>query len=191
MQHLFMSSNKFILAILILNISIGVVFAQTNPDELYSYDVESRITELDIQLSEPVLPPGINIVFVRQSGNLLYLSGNGPIRTDGSKITGKVGQDLSVEEAYEAARLTAINQLSVLKSHLGDLNKVVRIVKVLGMVNAGPEFTDQPAVINGFSDLMIEVFGDRGKHARSAVGVSSLPWNLACEVELIVEVLEE
>ena len=186
-----MSANRYIIIIFILNVFISSISAQSDPDELYSYDVESRISDLGIQLHEPVLPPGINIVFVRQSGNLLYLSGNGPIRTDGSKITGKVGQDLSVEEAYVAARLTAVNQLSVLKSHLGDLNKVVRIVKVLGMVNAGPEFTDQPAVINGFSDLMIEVFGDRGKHARSAIGVSSLPWNLACEVELIVEVLVE
>ena len=168
--------------------SINTSLAQQENDELYSYDVEERISELGIELTEPELPPGINIVFARRSGNMLYLSGNGPIRNDGSKISGKVGMDLTVEEAYEAARLTGINQLSVLKSQLGDLNKVVQIVKVLGMVNAGPEFTEQPAVINGFSDLMIEVFGERGKHARSAIGVSSLPWDLACEVEMIVEI---
>ena len=165
-------------------------FAQVDSLNGYGYDVEDRIAALGIELSEPEMPPGINILFVRQSGNTLYLSGNGPLRNDGSKITGKAGVDLSVEEAYEAARLTAINQLSVLKSHLGDLNRVVKIVKVLGLVNAPADFTEHPAVINGFSDLMVEVFGERGRHARSAVGASSLPWNIVCEVEMIVEVTE-
>lgn len=163
---------------------------QSDKSELYDYDVEQRVEELGIELDEPVMPPGVNILFVRQTGNLVFLSGNGPITTTGSKITGKVGSEISVEEAYQAARLTGINQIAVLKSYLGDLNRVVRIVKVLGMVNAEPDFTRHPAVINGFSDLMIEVFGDRGKHARSAVGVSSLPWDLVCEVEMIVEVSE-
>ena len=180
---------KFLYCILICLAVPGL--SQTKTEELYAYDIEERISELGIQLSEPKLPPGINIVFVRQSGNVLYLSGNGPILKDGTKISGKVGSELSVEEAYEAARLTGINQLSVLKTHLGDLNKVVKIVKVLGMVNAGPDFTEQPAVINGFSDLMVEVFGERGRHARSAIGVSSLPWNLVCEVEMIVEIIDE
>ena len=186
-----MTSIKNIFLVCFLICISGTCLSQTVTGDLYSYDIEERISELGIQLSDPVLPPGVNIVFVRQSGNLLYLSGNGPIRSDGTKISGKVGSDLTVEEAYEAARLTGINQLSVLKSHLGDLNNVVQIVKVLGMVNAGHDFTKQPAVINGFSDLMIEVFGERGKHARSAIGVSSLPWNLACEVEMIVEIKAE
>jgi len=186
-----MTSVKTIILVCLLICFGGPCLSQSRTDDLYSYDVEGRIAELGIQLTEPVLPPGINIVFVRQSGNLLYLSGNGPIQNDGTKISGKVGKDLSVEEAYEAARLTGINQLSVLKSYLGDLNRVVKIVKVLGMVNAGPDFTEQPAVINGFSDLMIEVFGDRGQHARSAIGVGSLPWNIACEVEMIVEITDD
>lgn len=164
------------------------IHGQEDADPLYPYDVEERLTELGIELSEPKLPPGVRILFVRQSAKLLYLSGNGPIVEDGTKITGKVGQDLTVKEAYDAARITAINQLSVLKSEVGDLNRVVRIVKVFGLVNATADFTQHPEVINGFSDLMVEVFGERGKHARSAVGASSLPWNLVCEVEMIVEI---
>lgn len=99
-----------------------------------------------------------------------------------------MGDDLSIEEGQEAARLVGINQLAVLKAELGDLNKVKRIVKVLGMVNCQSDFTEQPKVINGFSDLMVEVFGEKGKHARSAVGMNALPSNIAVEVELIVEV---
>ena len=120
----------------------------------------------------------------------MYLSGNGPIAADGTRITGKVGTDLTVEQGYEAAKLVAIRHLSVLKKELGDLNKVVRVIKVLGMVNADSSFTQQPAVINGYSETMITVFGERGRHARSAVGMASLPFNLACEVEAIVQVRE-
>lgn len=157
---------------------------------LYDYDIEERLVELGIDLSDPQLPPGLSIELAVQSGNLIYLSGNGPILPNGDKFVGKVGTDLTIDQGYEAARITAINQLSVLKAHIGDLNKVEKIVKVLGMVNAEPSFTQHPAVINGFSDLMIEVFGERGRHARSAVGMTSLPWNLACEVELIVQIRE-
>ena len=164
--------------------------AQTDNLFGYDYDIETKVAALGIELEEQKLPAGLTIVFARQSGNLVYLSGNGPIMPDGTKISGKIGSDLSIEEGYQAARLTAVNQLSVLKTHLGDLNRVVRIVKVLGLVNADPGFTEHPEVINGFSDLMVEVFGERGKHARSAVGAASLPWNLACEVEMIVEVSE-
>ena len=120
--------------------------------------------------------------------NLLFLSGSGPKKSNGEYIIGKVGEDLSIEEGYQAARITGINHLATLKSELGNLNKVKRIVKVLGMVNSSPDFTDQPKVINGFSDLMVEVFGERGKHARSAVGMASLPIGIAVEIELIVEV---
>ena len=162
----------------------------TELEPLYSYDVEERLVELGIVLADPQLPPGLSIELAVQSGNLIYLSGNGPILPNGDKFAGKVGTDLTIDQGYDAARITAINQLSVLMAHIGDLNKVEKIVKVLGMVNAEPSFTQHPAVINGFSDLMIEVFGERGRHARSAVGMTSLPWNLACEVELIVQIRE-
>jgi enamine deaminase RidA (YjgF/YER057c/UK114 family) len=118
----------------------------------------------------------------------LFLAGKGPSDAAGKYVTGKVGKDLTIEEGQQAARQTAINQLAVLKAELGDLNKVKRIVKVLGMVNCEPDFKDHPKVINGFSDLMVEVFGEKGKHARSAVGMCSLPMNMAVEIELVVEV---
>ena len=155
---------------------------------LYDYDIEQRLDSLGINLKVPKLPNGINIALAVKSGNLIYLSGNGPRTNDGVRITGKVGTDLTIEEGYAAARITAINHIAILKSEIGDLNKVVRIVKVLGMVNADSFFTQQPAVINGYTDLMVEIFGERGRHARSAVGMASLPFNLACEVEAIVQV---
>jgi len=159
------------------------------PEELYPYDVEARIRELGIELVGPTLPPNVKIVQAVRSGNLVYLSGNGPLAAgDRKAYLGKVGKDLTVDEGYAAARSTAISQLKVLQDEIGDLNKVVRIVKVLGMVNCEPTFTEHPQVINGFSELIIEVFGERGQHARSAVGMTSLPWNIACEVEMIVEV---
>lgn len=113
-------------------------------ESLYDYDVEERIKELGIELSEPGKPKG-NYVKAVRTGNLIFLSGNGPIHPDGNKIAGKVGTDLTIKQGYEAARLTAINQLSVLKAQIGDLNKVERIVKVLGMVNADPFFTEHPS----------------------------------------------
>ncbi len=152
------------------------------------YNVEQRISELGIELSSQKLPPGLKIEMATRVGNLIYLSGNGPISPTGERTTGKVGIDLTIDEGYDAARLTAINHLSVLKDEIGDLNKVVRIVKVFGMVNCDSSFTDHPKVINGYSDLMVEVFGEKGKHARAAVGMASLPWNLACEIEAIVEI---
>ena len=156
-------------------------------EDLYNYDVEERLTELGIKLTEPGAPVA-NYVNSVKTGNLVFMAGKGPKNEEGEYITGKVGRDLSVEEGYEAAKLTAIQQLAVLKAEIGDLNKVVQIVKVLGMVNADSTFTNHPEVINGFSDLMVEVFGDRGKHARAAVGMGSLPRNIACEIEFIVEV---
>ena len=161
---------------------------KTEPVEpLYDYDVEERLKELNITLM-PSPPPVANYVNAVKTGNLLFMAGKGPNRAEGGYITGKVGVDLTIEEGYEAARVTAIAQLSVLKHELGDLNKVVRIVKVLGMVNSDSSFTNHPEVINGFSDLMVEVFGDRAKHARAAVGMGSLPRNIAVEIEMIVEV---
>jgi enamine deaminase RidA (YjgF/YER057c/UK114 family) len=152
-----------------------------------AWDAEQKIKELDIQLPE-IGQPMANYVHVVRTGNLLFLAGKGPALADGTYITGKVGSDLTVEEGKEAARIVGLQQLAVLKQELGDLNKVKRVVKVLGMVNCGPDFTQQPQVINGFSDLMVAVFGEKGKHARSAVGMPALPSNIAVEIELIVEV---
>ena len=158
-----------------------------NEERLYDYDVEERIKELGIELSKPGKPVA-NYVNSVLTGNLVFMAGKGPRRPDETMVTGKVGDDLTIEQGYEAARLTAVEQLSALKVQIGDLNKVERIVKVLGMVNADPSFTSHSAVINGFSDLMVEVFGERGKHARAAVGMGSLPSNIACEIEMIVQI---
>ena len=119
-----------------------------------------------------------------RTGNLLYLAGKGPA----GSVTGIVGKDITVEQAYGHARTTGLNLMAVMQDELGSLDRVKRIVKVLGMVNAVPGFTDQPKVINGCSDLFVEVFGERGKHARSAVGMGSLPNNIPVEIEVIVEV---
>ena len=156
-------------------------------DNNLEYNPEKRLEELGIKIPE-VSPPVANYVRAIRSGNLLFLSGSGPKKADGSYITGKLGEELTLEDGYQAAWLTGINHIATLKSELGNLNRVKRIVKVLGMVNSTTEFQDQPKVINGFSDLMVEVFGDRGKHSRSAVGMAALPLGIALEIELIVEV---
>jgi enamine deaminase RidA (YjgF/YER057c/UK114 family) len=148
---------------------------------------EEKLAALGLSLPA-IPPPAANYVNAVRTGNLLFLAGKGPNTPDGKYITGKVGLDLTIEQGYEAARSVALNQLAVLKSELGELSKVKRIVKVLGMVNATAEFTNHPEVMNGFSDLMVEVFGEKGKHARSSVGMISLPRNIAVEIELIVEV---
>ncbi len=177
----------FVIRILFLALlATGLPVAQVNGEET-GFDPEARLSELGIEL--PAAPePVANYVNGVRTGNLIFLAGKGPKRTDGSEIIGKVGADVSIEEGYEAARLTAINQLAVLKEMLGDLSKVKRVVKVLGMVNSDPKFVQQPAVINGFSDLIVEVFGERGRHARAAVGMASLPRGQAVEIEMIVEV---
>jgi enamine deaminase RidA (YjgF/YER057c/UK114 family) len=154
---------------------------------VYSQNPEAKLKEKGIVLAAPGKPVA-NYVNAVRVGNLLFLAGKGPTKPDGSNITGKVGKDLTIEQGYEAARLTAINHLAVLKAELGDLSKVKRIVKVLGMVNCTEDFKDQPKVINGYSDLMVEIFGDKGKHARSAVGMYALPLGIAVEVEVVVEV---
>ena len=154
---------------------------------MYSQNIEAKLKELNIELP-PIGNPIANYVHVVRSGNLLFLAGKGPSNSKGEFTTGKVGKDLTIEQGQAAARLTAINQIAVLKAELGDLDKVKRIVKVLGMVNCEADFKDHPKVINGFSDLMVQVFGDKGKHARSAVGMCSLPLNMAVEIELVVEV---
>ena len=157
------------------------------PQETEPFDPETRLAEMGIELW-PAPNPVANYVNGVRTGNLIFLAGKGPRRADGTEIRGKLGKDLTIEEGYEGARLTAINQLAVLKEMLGDLSKVKRVVKVLGMVNSDPDFVEQPAVINGFSDLIVEVFGERGKHARAAVGMASLPRGQAVEIEMVVEV---
>lgn len=150
--------------------------------------IEKRIAELGISLPDSPQPIANYVPTVR-TGNLLFVAGLGPAaRADGSVPNGKVGRDLTQEEGYEAARLVGINLLARLKSSLGDLDRVVRVVKLLSMVNSAPEFTQQPAVANGCSDLLVEVFGERGRHARSAVGMASLPNDIPVEIEMIVEV---
>jgi enamine deaminase RidA (YjgF/YER057c/UK114 family) len=168
-----------------LILSLILIFSYT----VNAQDAEARLKEKGILLIAPSNPVA-NYVNAVRVGNLLYLSGKGPVRSDNTSVVGKVGRDLTTEQGYEAARLAAINHLAVIKNELGSLSRVKRIVKVMGMVNCTDDFKDQPKVINGYSDLMVEILGDRGKHARSAVGMASLPFNWAVEVEVIVEVEE-
>ncbi|SDE74736.1 MULTISPECIES: RidA family protein [Cellulophaga] len=153
------------------------------------YDPEQRLRELNITLPSPPNPVA-NYVNGVQTGNLIFLAGKGPRYADGTEMTGKLGLDVSIDQGYEGARLTAINQIAVLKYMLGDLKKVKRIVKALAFVNSEPAFVAQPKVINGFSDLMVAVFGERGIHARAAIGVATLPRAQAVEIEVIVEVYD-
>ncbi|MEF2553334.1 RidA family protein [Aurantimonas sp. A2-1-M11] len=146
---------------------------------------EDKLAELGLTLP-PVAAPIANFVTHVEDGSLLYLSGQGPRNHDGQLATGKVGAGVSVEEAYAHAQLTGLNLLAVMKHALGDLGRVERVVKLLGMVNADPLFSDHPKVINGCSDLMVNVFGDKGRHARSAVGFGSLPGQITVEIEAIV-----
>ncbi len=144
-------------------------------------DPEKKLAEMGLQLP-PVSKPIANYVKSVRVGNLVFLSGHG------SNGVGKVGKELTIQQGYDEAKATGLSLLASLKAEIGDLNKVKRIVKVLGMVNCIEGFGDQPKVINGFSDLMVAVFGDRGRHARSAVGMYALPNNMPVEIEMIVEV---
>ena len=148
---------------------------------------ENRLKELGIELPPPPKPAGNYVGGVR-TVNLLFMSGCGPRNPDGTSLKGKVGSDLNTEEAYQAARLVGLNMLANIRDQLGSLDNVTRVVKVLGMVNAEPDFTEHPKVINGFSDLMVEVFGDAGRGGRSAVGMGSLPFQIPVEVEMVLEV---
>lgn len=153
------------------------------------YNPELRLKELNIEL--PKAPnPVANYVNGVQTGNLIFLAGKGPRYADGTEMTGKLGVDISIEQGYEGARLTAINQIAVLKDMLGDLKRVKRIVKALAFVNSDPSFIEQPKVVNGFSDLMVAVFGKKGIHARAAIGVATLPRAQAVEIEAIVEIYD-
>ena len=149
--------------------------------------VEERLAAASLTLPEPPTPLG-NYVGAKTVGKLVYLSGHGPREADGSYITGKVPSVCSADAAYDAARLVGVNCLASLKAEIGDLDRVTRVVKILCMVNCTPDFGQQPAVANGASDLLVEVFGEIGKHSRSAVGMTALPGNACVEVEAIVEI---
>ena len=149
---------------------------------------EARIQQLKLELPPPPKPAGVYkpVVVV---GNLAYVSGHGPLNSDGTMITGKVGSEIDQQQGYAAARQTGLAILSTLRAHFGNVDGIARLVKTLGMVNAAPDFQNHPAVINGFSDLMSQVFGaDHGVGARSAVGMGSLPGNISVEVEAIFEI---
>ena len=151
--------------------------------------IEDRIQEMGHALPGAGTPGGNYVTSVALANvNLVYLAGHVARRQDGSLIAGKLGADLDIDQGYEAARLTALNLLGSLKQQVGDLDRVTRVVKLLCMVNCSPDFTQQPAVANGASNFLVEVFGDRGKHARSAVGMAALPNNVCIEIEMIVEV---
>jgi len=145
---------------------------------------DARITELRIDLPAPVKPIATYVRYV-QTGNLLFISGTGP---SGSAPTGKLGSDLTIEQGYAVAREVGLQIIATVKDALGTLDRVTRVVKVLGMVNSAPDFGDQPKVINGCSDLLVEVFGDAGRHTRSAVGFVALPGQIAVEIEATFEV---
>ncbi|MCE6993139.1 RidA family protein [Dyadobacter sp. CY323] len=166
-----------------------LLLAQSADAQVKSTDPEVRLKEMGITLKTPAKPTA-NFLLAVRVGNLVYLSGHGPVKADGEYMKGKVGDQVDFDQAKEAARLTGISLLSALKAEIGDLNKVKRIVKVLGMVNAVPTFDRHSQVINGFSDFMVEVFGENGKHARSAIGLGSLPMGIPVEIEMIVELKE-
>ena len=174
--------------IAIVLVGVVVTSCVNYPRAAAAHDAEKRIQELGIKLP-PVSPPAATYVPTVRVGNLLFTSGHGPAKPGGGYVQGKVGKDLTLEEGNEAARLTAIAVLASVRSELGSLNKVKRLVKVLGMVNATEDFKKQSQVINGFSDLMVEVFGKKaGTAARSAVGMGSLPVGIAVEIEAVFEV---
>jgi enamine deaminase RidA (YjgF/YER057c/UK114 family) len=155
--------------------------AATNPYE--------RLRALGIALPKAPEPIGNFVTHVRE-GSLLYLSGQGPLDDDGRLHCGKVGAEVTIAEAYRHARVTGINLIAVMHQALGDLARVRRVVKLFGMVNASPDFTEHPKVVNGCSDLMVDVFGEAGRHARSAVGFGSLPKNITVEIEAVVAVAD-
>ena len=170
---------------LMLFLVIGCIPAKKDIDA--NFDPETKLKELGIELIIPS-DPVANYVNTVKSGNLLFISGKGPLKKDGEYIKGKLGYDLSIDQGYDAARATGINLISTIKSAIGDLRNVKQIIRVNGMVNSASNFTDQPKVINGCSDLLVEVFGDRGKHTRVALGMNSLPMNIAVEIDIILEI---
>lgn len=174
---------KLIMRILLLTVVVGLY----SFDTLQAQTPDEQLEKLGITLPAPSVPVANFVKYVR-TGDLIFLAGHGPANmTD--DMRGKLGKDLSIEQGYAAARATGVSLLATLKDALnGDLSRVVRIVRVVGMVNSDPYFYDQPKVINGCSDLLVEVFGEKGKHARAAVGMAALPSNIPVEIEMIVEV---
>ncbi len=148
---------------------------------------QQKLDSMGLKLPPTSSPIANYVKFVR-TGNLVYTSGHGPTKIDGQLITGTLGADLTIEQGYEAAKVTGLQLIATLQQAIGDLGNVKRILKVLGMVHCTDDFKDQPKVMNGFSDLMVAVFGDKGKHARSAVGINALPNGMAVEIEMVVEV---
>jgi enamine deaminase RidA (YjgF/YER057c/UK114 family) len=148
--------------------------------------VEERLRELGLELP-PAPRPAANYVGAVRAGSLVFVSGHGPTRDGQFVYRGKLGSEVDVEAGREAARLTILNCLATLKAEVGDLDRVTRIVKLLGMVSSSPDFVEQPLVIDGASDLLTQVFGERGRHARSAVGMAALPFDISVEIEMIVE----
>ncbi|MCH6256868.1 RidA family protein [Puniceicoccaceae bacterium K14] len=172
--------EKRIFATALLAFSYITVLAQASSPE-------TRLQELEITLAQSNAPIA-NYVSAVRTGNLIYLAGHLPKRQDGSLVIGKLGKDLNTREGHQAAQLTAIALINTLKSELGELDRVKRIIKVSGMVNATQDYTEHSNVINGCSDLLVKVFGEKGRHARIACGYSSLPLGAAVEIDLIVEV---
>jgi enamine deaminase RidA (YjgF/YER057c/UK114 family) len=148
---------------------------------------EARLAELGIELPVPPAPVA-NYVRAVRTGNLVFLAGHGPLKPGGGWVTGKLGREFDVKQGYEAGRLTCIALLSSLRDEIGSLDRVRRFVRVEGMVNSTPDFVNQPEVIDGCSDLLVEIFGERGKHSRAAVGMTSLPIGIAVEISAVVEV---
>ena len=151
--------------------------------------IEKKLAEMGLSLPPPSAPVGTYIGAV-QVGNLLFVSGHGPRRYGDVITSGKVGTDLTLEQAYDTAKSVMLNMLGTVKTSLGDLDRVERIVKLLGMVNVGPGFNQTPAVINGASDLLVALYGEKGRHARSAVGMAALPNDIPVEIEMILQVKE-
>ncbi len=170
--------------------SLAFLFLLVYGQALQAQGYEKKLKDMGITLYTPTEPVANYVKAVRE-GNLVFLSGHGPQKPDGTSVKGRLGEDMIIAEGVEAARYAAISLLSSLKAEIGDLNKVKRIIKVRGMVNATPDFKDHPKVINGCSDLLVAVFGDKGKHTRAAVGMGSLPFNIAVEIEMIVALKEQ
>jgi enamine deaminase RidA (YjgF/YER057c/UK114 family) len=152
--------------------------------------IEQKLAEMGIELPNTPPNPASKILSYRRAGNIVYLSGHGPSKDGKTLYIGKLGREYTTEQGREAARLTMINLLDSLKKCIGDLDKVTQVVKLLGMVNSAEDFTEQPAVINAATELLIDLYGDAGRHARSAVGMAQLPGGMAVEIEMIVEVAD-
>jgi enamine deaminase RidA (YjgF/YER057c/UK114 family) len=172
----------------ILAAALAMAFlVSANPATQESRSPEGRLKALGIELPPPPKPIASYVPAVR-TGNVVYLAGQGPLAGGKPTVTGKVGRELTEEEGAKAARATVVILLSVLRAEIGSLDRVARIVKVVGFVNSAPGFTRQPWVMNGASDMLVEVFGEAGRHARSSVGVSELPLNIPVEIEMVVEI---